>query len=38
MVYFLAVEDISKLLNTGLDRETLAIIVALCEQGMFSDI
>jgi mitotic-spindle organizing protein 1 len=26
--------EISKLLNTGLDRETLAILVSLCESGV----
>ncbi|EDO07752.1 Mitotic-spindle organizing gamma-tubulin ring associated family protein [Babesia bovis T2Bo] len=26
--------EISKILNTGLDRETLAILVGLCEKGV----
>lgn len=28
------VEEISALLNTGLDRETLSILVSLCELGV----
>ncbi|TFJ81069.1 hypothetical protein NSK_007712 [Nannochloropsis salina CCMP1776] len=29
-----AMHEISKILNTGLDRETLAILVNLCEAGV----
>ena len=30
---FATLQDLSKLLNTGLDAETLALCVRLCEQG-----
>ena len=32
--YVLALSEISHLLNTGLDSETLAVCVRLCEQGV----
>ena len=33
-LFIAAIEEISRLLNTGLDRETLGILVQLCEHGV----
>ena len=33
-VFFAALYDISTILDTGLDRETLSILVGLCETGV----
>jgi len=32
--WLVVVHEISKLLNTGLDRETLTILISLCESGV----